>query len=170
LVAALLRFGPIDTTDTKSIPLAQVAAAYLDRWALSRTRGCYDGRATGVQRRDEAVRELKAKKPEYGNWVSAKLIYIPGAFTLVFLGFSVVLPVLLIGAVLFFLPFVYFAYARHRFSRRGGDIQARIQDLLLDYLDWDGERKVLDIGCGNAPLTIKIARKYPDAEVTGVDY
>jgi len=116
------------------------------------------------------VRKLIANKPEYGNWVSAKLIYIPGALTLVFLGFSVVLPALLIGTVLFFLPVVYFAYARHRFSRRGGDIQARIQDLLLDYLDWDGEGKVLDIGCGNAPLTIKIARKYSDAEVTGVDY
>lgn len=114
--------------------------------------------------------ELISKKPDYGNWVSVKLIYIPGAITLVFLGVSVVLPALLIGAVLFFLPFVYFAYARHRFSHKGGDIQARIQGLLLDYLDWDGEGKVLDIGCGNAPLTIKIAKKYPDAEVTGVDY
>jgi len=106
----------------------------------------------------------------YGNWVSAKLVYIPAVIALFFLGLSIVLPVLIIGAVIFFLAFVYFAYARHRFSRRGGDIQARIQDLLLDYLDWDGERKVLDIGCGNAPLTIMIARKYPDAEVTGVDY
>ncbi len=114
--------------------------------------------------------ELAAKKPDYGNWVSAKLIYLPCALAFLFLGLSIVLPVLIIGAVIFFLPFVYFAYARHRFSPRGGNLQARIQDLVIDYLDWDGEGKALDIGCGNAPLTVSIAKKYPNAEITGIDY
>lgn len=108
--------------------------------------------------------------PNYGNWVSKKLIYIPGVIALLFLGLSFVLPVLIIGAAIFFLPCVYFAYARYRFSPRGGNIQARIQDLVLDYLDWDGEGKALDIGCGNAPLTIRVAKKYHNAEVTGIDY
>ena len=114
----------------------------------------------------------KHRKDElnYGNWVSAKLVYIPAVIALLFLGLSIVLPVLIIGAVIFFLPFVYFAYARYRFSPRGGNIQARIQNLVLDYLDWDGEGKALDIGCGNAPLTISIAKKYPNAEITGIDY
>jgi SAM-dependent methyltransferase len=30
--------------------------------------------------------------------------------------------------------------------------------------------KVLDIGCGNAALVIKLAKKYPQAMVTGIDY
>ncbi len=72
--------------------------------------------------------------------------------------------------VLFFLPFVYFAYARYRFSPRGGNIQAKIQGLLIDYLDWDGQGKALDIGCGNGPLTIQIAKRYPQAEAIGIDY
>lgn len=109
-------------------------------------------------------------EPNYGNWVSKKLIYIPGVIALLFLGLSLVLPVLIIGAAIFFLPCVYFAYARYRFSPRGGNIQARIQDLVLDYLDWDGEGKALDIGCGNAPLTIRVVKKYHNAEVTGIDY
>jgi len=85
------------------------------------------------------VSELAAEKADYGNWVSAKLVYIPGVITLLFLGFSIVLPILVIGAVIFFLPFVYFAYARHRFSSKGGNIQTKVQDLLLDRITgWDG--------------------------------
>jgi SAM-dependent methyltransferase len=114
--------------------------------------------------------ELAAEKADYGNWVSAKLVYIPGTVAFLFLGLSILLPALVIAAVIFFLPFVYFAYARYRFSPRGGNIQAKIQGLLMDYLDWDGHGNALDIGCGNAPLTITIAKKYPGSEVTGIDY
>ena len=114
--------------------------------------------------------KLAAEKADYGNWVSAKLVYIPGAIALIFLAFSILFPVLVIGAILFFLPFVYFAYARYRFSPRGGNIQAKIQGLLMDYIDWDGEGKALDSGCGNGPLTIRIAKRYPQAEAIGIDY
>ena len=41
---------------------------------------------------------------------------------------------------------------------------------MLDYLDWDGEGNALDIGCGNGPLTIRLARKYPHATVAGIDF
>jgi ubiquinone/menaquinone biosynthesis C-methylase UbiE len=85
-------------------------------------------------------------------------------------GLSLVLPALIVVAVAFFLCSAYFAYARFRFSTRGGDLQARIQGLVLDNLQWDGAGKVIDIGCGNAPLTIRIAKKYPRAQVTGIDY
>ena len=117
------------------------------------------------------VNEPAAKKPEYGNWVSAKLIYIPGAVAFLFLILSFVLPVLIIiVTVIFFVPAVYFSYARYKFSPQGGNIQAKVQNLVLDYLDWDGEGKALDIGCGNASLTIGIAKKYPNAEIIGIDY
>jgi SAM-dependent methyltransferase len=123
------------------------------------------------ERRNKLVGELAGEKADYGNWVSAKLVYIPGLIALLFLGFSIVIPVLLIGAVLFFLPFVYFAYARHRFSTRGGNIQTKVQDLLLDRTTgWDEAGNVLDIGCGNGPLTIEIAKRYPQAEAIGIDY
>jgi ubiquinone/menaquinone biosynthesis C-methylase UbiE len=41
---------------------------------------------------------------------------------------------------------------------------------VLGRLDWDGKGKALDIGCGNAPLTIKLVKKFPCAEATGIDY
>jgi SAM-dependent methyltransferase len=114
--------------------------------------------------------EMPAREPHYGNWVSAKLLYIPGGIGVLLAGLSVVLPALIVVAAAFFLCSAYFAYARYRFSPRGGNIQARIQSLVLDHLEWDGEGKALDIGCGNAPLTIALAKKYPHAQVTGVDY
>ena len=107
---------------------------------------------------------------EYGNWVSKKFIYAPGLVGLVFMAFALVLPVFLIIAGLSFLVCVYFAYARYLFSFAGGNVQDRIVELVLANLDWDGEGQALDIGCGNAALTIKLAHKYPKAHVTGIDY
>ena len=116
------------------------------------------------------MRELKANEPDYGNWVSMRLIYVPGAVGILFLVLSLLVPILIVGAVLFIAVSAYFAYARYRFSPRGGKIQARIQELVLARLDWDGAGRALDIGCGNAPLTIAVAKKFPNARVTGIDY
>jgi SAM-dependent methyltransferase len=85
------------------------------------------------------------------------------------LALSFLFPVLAIGAAFFLISFIYFLYAHFKFSPRGGDVQTRIRDLVLDHLDWDGEGQALDIGCGNAPLAIKLSQKYPEAQVTGID-
>jgi SAM-dependent methyltransferase len=133
--------------------------------------------------------KLKAQEADYGNWVSKRLLYVSGAFSVLLVGLSnmlpilmvgavgvlplllsIVFPILIAGAVFFILMFVYFAYARHKFSPRGGNIQAQIQELVLGRLDWNGKGRALDIGCGNAPLTIRLAKKFPRAHVTGIDY
>lgn len=110
------------------------------------------------------------ERPNYGNWVSTKLLYIPGAVSGLFLALSFVFPIAIVGAMFFFLPFAYFAYARHKFSSNGGNIQSQVQDLVLEHLDWNGASNVLDIGCGNGPLSIKMAKRRPDARVIGIDY
>jgi ubiquinone/menaquinone biosynthesis C-methylase UbiE len=48
-------------------------------------------------------------------------------------------------------------------------VQSRIEDLVLDELRWDGKGEALDIGCGNGPLAIAIAKAHPAAHVTGID-
>lgn len=109
-------------------------------------------------------------KPEYGNWVSKKLLYGTIVLGLVFIGLSIWHLTFIVLAIFFLLAFVYFIYARHKFSPEGGNLQNRIRDLVLDYLEWDGQGKALDIGCGNGPLVIKMAKKYIGAKVTGIDY
>jgi SAM-dependent methyltransferase len=131
----------------------------------------------------------KTEEPDYGNRVSKRLVYVPGSVGPLFLVLSftflifyvqgqagllsAVLPlasiISVVGAALFLLVFAYFTYARHKFSPRGGNLQARIQELLLNRLNWDGKGQALDIGCGNAPLTIAIAKKFPNARVTRID-
>ena len=115
--------------------------------------------------------ESAAEKADYGNWVSTRFVFVPGVLILIFIGLSFLHLAFIVPAVIFFLCFLYFAYARTLFSTRGGDIQARVQGLVLDHImDWDGVGRVLDIGCGNGPLTIQIAKRYPQAEAIGIDY
>jgi ubiquinone/menaquinone biosynthesis C-methylase UbiE len=86
-----------------------------------------------------------------------------------FLGLTLVWPGFVILAVLCLLVGVYFVYAHHAFSPRGGNIQAKLWEMVLDRLNWDGEGKALDIGCGNGPLTIALAQHCPEGHVTGID-
>jgi len=116
------------------------------------------------------MNEKNARKVNYGNWVSKWLLYMPGITALFFLLLSVVFPLFLIAAVLFILIVAYFAYAYYKFSPAGGDLQTRIRNMVLDHLEWDGESKALDVGCGNAAMVIGLAKKYPQAVVTGIDY
>ncbi|MGC9393492.1 MAG: class I SAM-dependent methyltransferase [Anaerolineae bacterium] len=105
----------------------------------------------------------------YSNWVSTKFIIIPLVMGALFLGLTLIWPGFAILVALCLLGSVYFVYARHAFSPRGGHIQAKLWDVVLDRLDWDGRGKALDIGCGNGPLTIALAQRHPDAHVTGID-
>lgn len=111
-----------------------------------------------------------AAKPEYGNWVSKRIIYGALIFGAVFIGMGLFYPMLGVVAVVFFIVAAYFAYARHRFGPGGGDVQGKILGLVLGHLDWDGEGRALDIGCGNGPLVIRLARSYPGSQVIGIDY
>jgi SAM-dependent methyltransferase len=110
------------------------------------------------------------EKPDYGNWVSKKLIYAPVVLGLVFLGLAFIFPASVVIAALFFIISAYFAYARYLFSPQGGNVQRQVRDLVLANLEWNGEGLALDIGCGSAAITIELARKYSNMQVTGVDY
>lgn len=111
-----------------------------------------------------------AAKPEYSNWVPKRLIYMSAFVGLVFSGLALVFWVFAVPAGLFFFVSTYFVYARHQFSFQGGKVQDRVWTLVLSNLDWNGEGKALDIGCGNGALTVKLAKKHPKAQVKGIDY
>jgi len=110
------------------------------------------------------------EKVDFGVWVPLKIIIIPLLLTLVFLGLGLIHWVFLVFAGLFLIITVYFAVARHLFSASDSLLQRQIQSLLIDHINWDGSGEILDIGCGNGPLTIALAKKYPGAKVVGMDY
>jgi len=111
------------------------------------------------------------------NWVSKKMliinsIFIFAAFCLSFLFLiNIYIGIIFVVFTLFFTLFlIYFLYARYQFSPNGKDIQNKIYNLVLDYINFNGKGSIIDIGCGNASFLIKLAKKYPDAELTGIDY
>jgi SAM-dependent methyltransferase len=118
----------------------------------------------------EPVTKPNQGKLDYGNWVTKRLLYGLGALGIVFLALAVLYLPLISVSALFFVLFAYFAYARYMFSPQGGNLQNKTYETLLSHLNWYGQGQALDIGCGNAPLTIKIAQKFPSAHVTGIDY
>ncbi len=109
-------------------------------------------------------------KTEYGNWVPNKFVYIPGLMGMLFVVVSYFYYPLIILAIIFLMITMYTSYARAQFAPEGGDLQSKIQNLVIEELKWDGNGKLLDIGCGNAPLTITALKKYPQAHATGIDY
>lgn len=125
--------------------------------------------------------KTKTNKPQYGNWVSTQLVK---KFLILFLIFGMIdtviwtclqgwlpLKIILTLAVAFsLLCTIYFYYTRKLFAADGGNIQNKVLDLLVSQIDWDGKGKALDIGCGSGALTIKLAKKYNEASITGIDY
>jgi trans-aconitate 2-methyltransferase len=58
-------------------------------------------------------------------------------------------------------PQQYAKFSDHR-SRPFGDLMARVGA--------DDPRLVVDLGCGNGPLTLSLAQRWPEARIVGVDH
>jgi ubiquinone/menaquinone biosynthesis C-methylase UbiE len=112
---------------------------------------------------------IDQKKFNFGNWVPGKMIFIPGILALLCFGLGFLQWGWWIPAALFLLVTVYFTVSRVLFSVEGGNIQNKVQELIISQLQWDGKGEILDIGCGNGPLSIKTAKRFPQAKITGVD-
>ena len=122
----------------------------------------------------------KPNTPQYGSWVSPRLIAMSAILTIIFGDACVVLSLsapnlpalillLTLPAVFFAVCAVYFLYAKRLFSPGGRDIQNKVLDLLIGHIHWDGEGKALDIGCGSGALAVKLAKRYPHASIAGLD-
>ena len=119
------------------------------------------------------------EKPQYKVWIRLDRLWFSSSLALVSL-VAVALSVFSPWFLLFVIPFCVFLYisvivgmCAYRFSSRGGDFQRRIHELVTSLVKKpEGNlcRKVLDVGCGNASLTVKMARQFPEGEVYGVDF
>ena len=99
-----------------------------------------------------------------------KLVYGPGVAALLCLALSFLHRPVLAAFVVFLLILLYFLYARYEFSPAGGNVQEKILQMVFSRLGWNGKGRALDIGCRNGPLAIRLAREYPEALITGIDY
>jgi len=116
----------------------------------------------------------------YGNWVPERLLYSGVAGTILcavltgILGLGIHQPVLTVITGVFFviiLAFTIYMFVCHEcFAFGKGDMMAKVHKHLVDHLKWNGHGTLLDIGCGAAPLTIRCARTFPKAKLTGMDY
>jgi SAM-dependent methyltransferase len=107
---------------------------------------------------------------EYGHWVPVKMMIAPSVIGIALAAFGLVHWGFLIAGGVFLLIAVYMGAARYMFSAQGQNIEDRVRQLVVDHTDWQGKGKALDIGCGNGPLVIKLAQRFPEAEVTGLDF
>ena len=120
-------------------------------------------------------------QPQYGNWVpprmiractvlAAILLIVEGELWIFTDGQAALKIIIALLALFFIACVVYFRCARRLFSPEGGDIQNKVLDLLVSRIEWDGQGRALDIGCGSGALAVKIAKQYPQARITGLDY
>jgi ubiquinone/menaquinone biosynthesis C-methylase UbiE len=116
------------------------------------------------------------KNIQYGNWIRKKVLLVLGSGALIlgilfFLLSNVYLQI--VTGLLFVILLISFSiplYAYYAFSPRGGNVQEKVYTLIVDSLGQSTPENALDIGTGNGVLTLKLAQKYPAAQIVGMDY
>ncbi len=124
-----------------------------------------------------------SEKPDYSNWISKRIPRVAGISGCVFILLSVLCTFIqhktagiLLTTVFVFIALilicfaVYMECARRVLSYEGKGVQGKVLDKVLSYLNWDGQGKLIDIGCGSGAMTIKAAKRFPLAQIVGMDY
>ena len=119
------------------------------------------------------------KNTNYGNWVPAAMMKTCGVVIAVLalltvgcIAFQFKIPAALLGILLaVVLVFtMYMKKCRDIFDFNKGGMMGKVHQYLVDHMDWDGNGTLLDIGCGAGALTIRCAKTFPKATLTGMDY
>mgnify|MGYP000282178806 CR=1 FL=1 len=123
---------------------------------------------------------MDQKKTDYGNWVPLALMKRLAAIAGALLAGEVLLIVLdgptaltlLVGGLLAaaVILWLYMLRCRVLFDFNRGGLMGQVHQYLTDHLPWDGRGTLLDIGCGSGALTIRCAKRFPNASLVGVDY
>lgn len=119
-------------------------------------------------------------KPDYGNWVPAAMMKVCWLITVIlaaleFVGILVIHNVILnvIVGILLLIVLVFTLYmwkCRNMFDFNKGGLMGEVHEYLVMHLNWEGQGSLLDIGCGAGALTIRCAKRFPKASLTGIDY
>ena len=120
------------------------------------------------------------EKANYGNWVPEKALYMLFGAVIVLGVIAVAVQValsemviaIIVGVlcILTLVMAIYMMICHEAFAFGKGNMMAGVHEHLIKHLDWDGEGKLLDIGCGAAALTVHCAKAFPKAQITAMDY
>ena len=120
---------------------------------------------------------MDQKKTDYGNWVPLALMKRLAAIAGALLAGEVLLIVLdgptaltlLVGGLLAaaVILWLYMLRCRVLFDFNRGGLMGQVHQYLTDHLPWDGRGTLLDIGCGSGALTIRCAKRFPNASLVG---
>lgn len=124
--------------------------------------------------------KIMNEKANYGNWVPEKALYMLfGAAVLLgviavlaqtVLDKPVVTAVSGVLCVVALVMAVYMLICHETFAFGKGNMMVGVHEHLVEHLDWNGEGRLLDIGCGAAALTVRCAKAFPKAQITAMDY
>lgn len=124
--------------------------------------------------------EKKQNGTNYGNWVPATLMRAASAIAaalavllLLDLAFWKSAAAGVIAGIFFLIVLVFALYmgkCRRTFAFEGGGLMGEIHEFLVSHLPWEGSGSLLDIGCGAGALTIRCAKRFPKAKLTGMDF
>jgi len=113
---------------------------------------------------------------EYGNWIRKKNLLIlgscalgVGALIFIPLGSIYRITMTVLFAIML-VSFLFPLYAYVMFSQKGGRLQEKFYNLIIQSLGKDVKGRILDIGSGNGVLAVKLAQQHNEVEVTGMDY
>ena len=112
----------------------------------------------------------------YGNWVRKKNLLILGLCTLgtgilIFIPLGLIYRIsMIIMFAVSLVSFLFPLYAYMMFSQKGGKLQEKFYNLIIQSVGENVEGKIIDIGSGNGVLAAKLALQQEHAEVVGIDY
>lgn len=117
---------------------------------------------------------------DYGSWMPNSVFYMAGGlFTLTValaaLSFAV-LHITALGAlfaaaaVLLLVLLCWITWIRRQYAFGGGGMMERVHQVILSHLDFDGQGRLLDVGCGSGALSILAALTWQSVRVVGMDY
>ena len=117
---------------------------------------------------------------KYGNWMSAPVFYMVGgllalAVALAVLFFTVFRitalgVIFVIAAIILLVLLFWITWIRRQYAFGGGGMMEGVHQAVLSHLDYNGQGKLLDVGCGSGALSIRAALTWPETKVTGIDY
>ncbi len=120
------------------------------------------------------------KKTDYGNWVPDKMmrkmwgaagvIFLLWIINWIFLRSTIFAIIFGFFFLLMLAVSIYMQRCRSIFSFEKGGLMGEIHEYLVNRLPYNGDGTLLDIGCGAGALTIRCAKRFPEAKLQGVDY